>query len=215
MADEQTGEFFNPPGETQAEIGDEPIIMMPPAPEEGAEFIGDVDAAAPTGDEPVILMGAPEETGDMGFAGVPEGETGAVLLEDVGDEDPDEEVEAEPELSPMAKWNNEWQVTLMQRKDEENAAKAKDVEQARVDLEKFQAEREARREAKMARNRSEEQDKLEALEADLENDNSWQRVVKLVELTQDSAEASEDTKRMKDVFILLKNEPSRAAMLTA
>lgn len=211
MADEQTGDFFNPP----AEAGEEPIIMMPVGAEGDGEaaFLGDVDAAPPA-EEPVILMGPPaDDTTDMGFAGAPEG--GAVLLEDVGSEDPDEEDEGEPELSPMAKWNNEWTVTLMERKDEENAAKAKDVEQARVDLEKFQAEREARREAKMARNRSEEQDKLEALEADLENDNSWQRVVKLVELTHDTVEGSEDVKRMRDVFILLKNEPSRAAMLTA
>jgi len=209
MADDQTNDFFNPP-----EAGDEPIIMMPAGVEDdgAAAFLGDVDAAPPA-EEPVILMGAPDDVADMGFAGAPEG--GAVLLEDVGSEDPDEEDAGEMELSPMAKWNNEWTVTLMQRKDEENAAKAKDVEQARLDLENFQAARETRRESKMARNRSEEQDKLEALEADLENNNSWQRVVKLVELTHDTVEGSEDVKRMRDVFILLKNEPSLAAMLTA
>ena len=56
---------------------------------------------------------------------------------------------------------------------------------------------------------------LEAIEADLENDNSWQRVCKMIELSHDSAGNTEDTKRMRDVLILLKNEPARAAAVGA
>jgi hypothetical protein len=117
--------------------------------------------------------------------------------------------------SAMQKFNEEWQVTLAARKDEEIAMKAEHVESARVALEQFQKERELKREAKMSKNREDEQAKLEAIEADLENDNSWQRVCKLVDLSHDSAEAGEDTKRMRDVFILLKNEQGLAAKVGA
>eukprot|EP00538_Stauroneis_constricta_P003812 CAMPEP_0119548158 /NCGR_PEP_ID=MMETSP1352-20130426/2147_1 /TAXON_ID=265584 /ORGANISM="Stauroneis constricta, Strain CCMP1120" /LENGTH=80 /DNA_ID=CAMNT_0007593347 /DNA_START=1 /DNA_END=243 /DNA_ORIENTATION=- len=66
------------------------------------------------------------------------------------------------------------------------------------------------REKRMSKNREDEQAKLEAIEADLDNGNSWQRVCRMVELSQDSAENSEDTKRMRDILILLKNDASKA-----
>merc|ERR1712038_313052 len=113
----------------------------------------------------------------------------------------------------MSVWNNEWQVILKERKDEENASKAAAVEAAEAELATFQAGRETKRETRMTKNRGDEQDKLEAIEADLENDNSWQRVVKMVELNQDSAEGSQDCGRMRDVLIFLKNDSDRAAIL--
>ena len=115
----------------------------------------------------------------------------------------------------MQKFNAEWQEILKERKDEENAKKAELVEAARVSMENFQKERENKRETRMAKNREDEQAKLEAIEADLENDNSWQRVCKMVELTHDGAEDGQDVKRMRDVMILLKNEPARAAAVGA
>eukprot|EP00568_Trieres_chinensis_P001355 CAMPEP_0183290684 /NCGR_PEP_ID=MMETSP0160_2-20130417/319_1 /TAXON_ID=2839 ORGANISM="Odontella Sinensis, Strain Grunow 1884" /NCGR_SAMPLE_ID=MMETSP0160_2 /ASSEMBLY_ACC=CAM_ASM_000250 /LENGTH=253 /DNA_ID=CAMNT_0025451337 /DNA_START=33 /DNA_END=794 /DNA_ORIENTATION=+ len=179
-----------------------------PAPVDSG-FIGDVDATQEEG-APIVLIHEPpaEETG---FA-MPAPETAG--------EEPMESGEGilmepeEKELSPMQKWNEEWQVTLKERKDAENAQKGEVVEQARLDLEKFQAERDARREARMTKNRGDEQEKLEAIEADLENDNSWQRVVKLVELQHDTVEGAADVARMRDVMILLKNEPARATVLT-
>merc|ERR1719416_145396 len=120
-------------------------------------------------------------------------------------------VPAEP--TAMAKWNEEWQQTLLARKEEENAIKAASVEKAREDIAAFQAGRERRREGRMAKNRSDEQDKLEAIEADLENDNSFQRVVKMIELNQDSGDGAADTGRMRDVLVLLKNEPARVDAL--
>jgi hypothetical protein len=114
----------------------------------------------------------------------------------------------------MAKWNREFQEVLKDRKEEENAAKAAHLEQARKDLEEFQAQREKKKEARMAKNRSDEQQKLEDMEADLENDNSWQRVVKMVELQQDSVDGMRDSKRMIDVLIKMKNDPERAVALS-
>jgi hypothetical protein len=185
-SDEQTGDFFNPPPE------------LPTA----------------ESDAPILLGGAPEAE-EVGFA-TPVS-TGATLIEDVDDEDEPPPVSAlvPAESSPMAKWNEEWQQTLLERKDEENSSKAEQVERAREEIATFQAEREKRRESRMAKNRSDEQDKLEAIEADLENDNSWQRVVKMIELNQDSAEGSVDTGRMRDILVLMKNEPARAEALTA
>jgi hypothetical protein len=122
-------------------------------------------------------------------------------------------VQEPPQETPMAKWNREFQEILKERKDEENAAKAAHVEQARNDLEDFQALREKKKEARMAKNRSDEQQKLEDMEADLENDNSWQRVVKMVELQQDSVDGMRDSKSMIDVLIKMKNDPERAVAL--
>jgi len=183
------GDFFNPP----ASDGD---FFNPPAEQ----------AATTEGDAPIILGDpTPYE------APVPEG---VETVSDDEDEPPAANL-APAEPTPMAKWNDEWQTTLLQRKDDENATKASHVETARDEIAAFQAEREKRREARMAKNRSDEQDKLEAIEADLENDNSWQRVVKMIELNQDSSDGAVDTGRMKDVLVLLKNEPTRADALAA
>jgi Clathrin light chain len=67
----------------------------------------------------------------------------------------------------------------------------------------------------MAKNRQDEQEKLEAIEADLENDNSWQRVCKMVDLSHDAAEGSADVSRMRDVLIFLKNDTTKALELGA
>ena len=150
--------------------------------------------AAPADDVPIIL-GAPPPTEPIVLAPPP-------VEEDVA-----------PVASAMKKFNEEWQATLATRKEEEDAAKAAMEEAARVAMEEFQAKCAMKRDAKMAKNREDEQAKLEDIEADLENDNSWQRVSKMVDLTQD--EEGQDTKRMRDIFILLKNETGLAAKVGA
>jgi hypothetical protein len=133
--------------------------------------------------------------------------------------------------TPMSKWNDEYQAILNQRKEEENSAKAGYVAKAAEDVKAFLLEREKRREARMAKNRSDEQDKLEAIEADLENDNSWQKVVKMIDLTTaaGTVESStgkkdkddkatpiipEDVSRMKDILVLMKNDPAKASAMS-
>ena len=215
-------------------LGDAPPAAAP------APFVGDVDEtpagdamgfadapppdagfAAPPSDftaPPDAGFAAPPDAGfaappDDGFAAPPAEDT-PIILGDPSGEDPAAEPESS-EPSPMQKFNAEWQEILKERKDEENAKKAELVEAARVSMENFQKERENKRETRMAKNREDEQAKLEAIEADLENDNSWQRVCKMVELTHDGAEDGQDVKRMRDVMILLKNEPARAAAVGA
>lgn len=180
---------------------DAPIILGGPPmdmPAEEPQYLGDINEAPMIGDQPILLMPTDGSGDDMMMMMM---EQPSALSES-----------AEP--SPMQKWNAEWQATLIARKDAENARRAELVEKARADLEKFQAEREAKREARMVTNRSDEQAKLEAIEADLENDNSWQRVCKMVELSHDNKADAKDVKRMRDIFIFLKNEPTRAAALT-
>lgn len=221
-------------------FGAPPAEEAPPAGEDGGfTLLGDDGDAAPAD-----YVGDVQEGGvdDMGFAGAPaedafaappiEDDFGMSPAEDtpivlapppeeeapiaMGGEDEAPAVEAVvPIAGPMQKWNDEWQATLAARKEEENVKKAELVESSRIAMEEFQKERELKRETKMAKNREDEQAKLEAIEADLENDNSWQRVCKMVDLTHDGAEAGEDTKRMRDVFIMLKNEQGLAAKVGA
>jgi Clathrin light chain len=213
--------------------GDAPIVLGEAPPDDGgdfyssmpgddvapaASFIGDVNETdngfATSPDDGMDLFGAPP---DDAFA-APPSDDAPILLggpPDVEDGEPEEEPEplvpAGP--SPMQQWNDEWQETLLVRKEEDNAKKAEYLEAARVALENFQKEREIKREAKMSKNREDEQAKLEAIEADLENDNSWQKVCKLVELSHESTDKAEDVKRMRDALIYLKNDPARAEVL--
>jgi len=204
-------------GEAPPVDGSTDFFGAPPATGDNglAAFIGDVNEtddafaaapdafeAPPSGDgEAPIILGAPSpETEAPGMDGADVDQPQAAPVLPAGP-------------SPMQKWNEDWQETLLKRKDDENAKKAEMLEAARVALENFQKEREMKREAKMAKNREDEQAKLEAIEADLENDNSWQRVCKMVELSHDSTDKAEDVKRMRDALIYLKNDPTRAEVL--
>lgn len=184
------------------------------APPADDAFATDAFAGAPTD-----AFAAPPGDGMDAFGAAPEDDNAIILgppaVEDADPEDDDEPEEAPVDLgpSPMQKWNDEWQETLMKRKDDENNKKAEMLEAARLAMENFQKEREMKRESKMAKNREDEQAKLEAIEADLENDNSWQRVCKMVELSHDSTEKAEDVKRMRDALIYLKNDTARAEVL--
>mmetsp|Transcript_24278 Transcript_24278/g.51606 ORF Transcript_24278/g.51606 Transcript_24278/m.51606 type:complete len:236 (+) Transcript_24278:203-910(+) len=200
-----------------------------------AAFVGDVQddgmgfAAAPAGDEAEMMgfAAAPEVLDDnapilLGAPPPPVEDAPIVLgppsaVEDIAETAaPVESAAIVPEEpSAMKKWNEEHKATLAARKKEEDDAKAAMVEAARVAMEEFQTKASMKRDAKMAKNREDEQAKLEDIEADLENDNSWQRVSKMVDLTQDGAEDGEDTKRMRDIFILLKNEQGLAAKVGA
>merc|ERR1712174_145532 len=128
-------------------------------------------------------------------------------------EDAPEEVAAPTGPSPLAKWNDEWQVVLKERKDNENTRKAEQVNTARAEIDKFMEEHAVKLASRQSKNRVAEQEKLKSMEEDMEKDNSWERVVKLVELTQDSVEKSAEIKRMRDMLILLKNDKERATIL--
>ena len=220
MTDEQTSDFFLAPDTTENAFA---------APPDTNPVVEDFDYNFDTGDEqspqyevppeenPVLIMEPVPATEDdeplenTPIIIAPPPPTAAVLVEDVEEDTTNAVV---PMKSAMAAFNEEFQETLKQRKEEENAVKAAALEQAEADLALIAQQRESKREAKMSKNRAEEQSKLEAMEADLENDNSWQKVVKLVDLTQDGRDSAEDTKRMRDVFIVLKNDVNKADQLS-
>jgi len=174
---------------------DAPIILGEPSQYEQppeADFAAPTyDAPAPTDfAAPIILGEAPPP----------------VLVED--------DLPEPEEPSPLAKWNEQWQVTLRERKDAENALKADHVNTARSETDNFLEERSIKFASRQSSNRTAEEEKLKSMQEDLESDNSWQRVVKLVELTQDSVEKSAEIKRMRDMLILLKNDKERAVLLS-
>jgi hypothetical protein len=226
MADDDFFGDVTPAEEPQSgEDGGFTLLGEAEAPSDNAAaFVGDVQEPSDMG-----FAAAPEDDGMMGFAAAPEPDEdmapillgappseGAPLVfpnpETVEDE---EALVVQSEPSAMKKFNEEWLETLAARKAEEDASKAAMIEAARVAMEEFQTKAAMKRDAKMAKNREDEQAKLEDIEADLENDNSWQRISKMVDLTQDGAEDGEDTKRMRDIFILLKNEQGLAAKVGA
>jgi len=236
MTDEQTSDFFLPPDTDTPTTN---AFAAPPPPlGDTNPVVEDFDYNFDTGDEippqyevppedgAVLLMEAPpvEELPTTPIILVPPSTStmAAVLVEDVP---PVEEEGAAagavlvdtdviPMKSAMAAFHEEFQETLKQRKEEELSVKAAALEQAEADLALIAQQREGKREAKMSKNRAEEQSKLEAMEADLENDNSWQKVVKLVDLTQDGRDSAVDTKRMRDVLIVLKNDGNKADQLS-
>lgn len=180
---------------TEDDFGDMGFASAAPAEE--------LDNFAVVDDAPIILGGPPPVEDDVVIVDEPIMETSEPLPI----------VSLEP--SHMQKWNDAFQTTLTERKAEEDSKQAEMEATAKAFLEKFQADKEAKRESKMAKNREDEQAKLEAIEADLENDNSWQRVCKMVELSHDGAHEGEDVKKMRDVLILLKNDVPRASAVGA
>lgn len=205
LGDPAEGDFAAPPADFASPPVDD--FASPPVDDFAAPPVDDF-AAPPAEAEPAYL-------GEVNEAPSTDGADPIVLVTSGSD---DELVPVEPEStepSPMQLWSAEWQETLKERKDIENSRKTELVEAARIALEDYAKQREQKRESKMGVNREDEQAKLEAIEADLENDNSWQRVCKMIELSHDSTAEAEDVKRMRDVLILLKNEPARAEALGA
>jgi hypothetical protein len=214
MADEDNNMFAMAPADTtndaveQEETGGFTMLGDAPA----TEYVGEVDeapmdfAAAPPSMEAPIILGDPT----------------TMQVEDGSDDEQEENMQAtlaplsnNNEPTPMQKWNDEWNITLVQRKEEETIQKVEHETLAAASMDNFNKARETKREQKMSTNREDEQAKLEAIEADLENDNSWQRVCKMVELSHDGEQDGADVKRMRDVMILLKNEPVKAATVGA
>ena len=164
------------------------------------DYIGEVDETAVLAEDAPIVLGGPNETTVEDMA--------AAIIAPVETEEP-------TGPSPMQIWNEQWQETLLVRKEEDNAKKGVYVEAARAEMDTFLAQREKTREQRMAKNREDEQEKLEAIEADLENDNSWQRVCKMVDLSHDATQDAVDVKRMRDTLIFLKNDTAKAVELGA
>jgi hypothetical protein len=112
-----------------------------------------------------------------------------------------------PEVNKLTEWEAEWEQELMAKNAEQEQTASANREQAAKDLEQFNAEKDTAREANQSKNRNEEQVLLEQLEADLDSDNPWERVVNLVDIEARDNDDKSDVSRMRQLFIQLKTEP--------
>ncbi|CAB1105482.1 unnamed protein product [Ectocarpus sp. CCAP 1310/34] len=122
---------------------------------------------------------------------------------------PDMGMPAPEDVEPSAldEFMERWQAGLVEKARIEAEAKAAALEAAKADLETHSVERAANKEAKMGRNREQEQIFLEQLEGELESENPWERVVSLVDTQSEVVEDFKDTSRMTSILIQLKNDP--------
>lgn len=122
---------------------------------------------------------------------------------------PDMGMPAPEDVEPSAldDFMERWQATLAEKASIEAEAKSAALDAAKADLETHGLERAAKKEAKMGRNREEEQVFLEQLEGELESENPWERVVSLVDTQAEIVEDFKDKSRMTSILIQLKNDP--------
>jgi hypothetical protein len=112
-----------------------------------------------------------------------------------------------PEVNKLTEWEASWEQELMAKNSEHESTAAANRATAQADLEAFNAEKNTAREANQSKNRNEEQVLLEQLEADLDSDNPWERVVNLVDIEARDNDDKSDVSRMRQIFIQLKTEP--------
>ena len=101
-----------------------------------------------------------------------------------------------PQSSAMDEFTRKWEAEIQAKDDEEQEAKKLAVVKARGELEKAESERLVLRDSNMAKNRSEEQLLMEQIEADMEAENPWARVIKLVDLQAEHSDKNLDVSRI-------------------
>ena len=108
----------------------------------------------------------------------------------------------------MAEWNKLLEAKRAAELEEENKVKST----AATDLLNWNSQRDVRLASKKDSNRTAEQVFLETIESDIDGVNTWDRVIKLIETSQDAVAVDErvDISRMRKLFIHLKNEPISA-----
>jgi hypothetical protein len=116
---------------------------------------------------------------------------------------------APEEEDALTIFNKQWMASLEEKRaaeyENEKAARA----QAAQDHSTWSEQRDFRLNTKKETNRSEEQEKLESVESESENLQTWDRVAKLIDSGVEASElaTTSDTSRMHKLFIHLKNEP--------
>lgn len=221
-AEPQQDPFGAPAGGEQQPVQDDAFgaapaddsFAQPAAPIEG-DFgdSGGAPAAVPSDD-----FG-----GGGGMAAAPSDDFGAPIAQDSGfaplaDQTPVESdhfaaaAMEEPESNRLTEWEQQWENDLQAKQAEQDAIGDDRKAKAKSELEQFYAEREKQREATQEKNRNEEQVLQEKLEADLESDNPWGRVVALVDIEVKSGVDSDaaDMSRMRQIMVQMKNEPAKA-----
>ena len=117
--------------------------------------------------------------------------------------------EPEPETNALTKFTKEWEAKLQEKIGSEQEEEKKARESAKNELEDWSKQREIRLTKKKEMNRSTESVFVEQIESALVSKNTWERVTKLVDITQSDAKdgLKSDVGRMRSLFVQLKNEP--------
>ena len=117
--------------------------------------------------------------------------------------------EPEPESNALTKYNKEWEAKLQEKIGAEQEEEKKARTAAKTDLEDWKKQREIQLTKKKEMNRSTESVFVEQIESALTSKNTWERVTKLVDITQADAKdgLKSDVGRMRSLFVQLKNEP--------
>lgn len=106
-------------------------------------------------------------------------------------------------------FNKQFQAKIEAKRAQEFEAEKVVKSKALEELANWNTQRDIRLKAKKDTNRTEEQSILEALETEVDASNIWERVTKLVDVSQEvpTESTKADTTRMRKLFIQLKNEP--------
>eukprot|EP00617_Octactis_speculum_P024708 CAMPEP_0185765330 /NCGR_PEP_ID=MMETSP1174-20130828/28806_1 /TAXON_ID=35687 /ORGANISM="Dictyocha speculum, Strain CCMP1381" /LENGTH=128 /DNA_ID=CAMNT_0028448393 /DNA_START=71 /DNA_END=457 /DNA_ORIENTATION=- len=123
---------------------------------------------------------------DMGFVEVPPAETF--------------------DNSKLEEFNAKWDLDLQEKDDKEKLEKETMEAKARQEHADWNAERELKRDGRSTANREEEQVLCEQIEGEIESENPWERVFKLVDLQKEHTDGRSDVNRMKGIFRKMKNE---------
>ena len=111
----------------------------------------------------------------------------------------------------QVKFQNEWDSTISSRSSNEKKCEDDRKTSAANDLKRVGEQNKIKLASKKDSNRTAEQVYLENIESDADNDNEWERVLKLINSSQEPStsgkESKSDVNRMKSLFIQLKSDP--------
>jgi len=138
---------------------------------------------------------------DKGEFDVPQCDENSLKLDDSSESFGNDE--SNEDISPMEKWNRDWQKTIRDRKNAENDAMAELVKSAQIHMDEFKREKEASKLSRVERNAQVENEMLEEMERQLEGDNPWKRVYSLVDFSSEGV--GDDSSRMKDILTWLES----------
>jgi hypothetical protein len=214
--DEGADPFAAPPEAASDDPFGAPAAEEPPA---GDDPFGGGDAAeayAPMEDagEPATGGDFPTEEAAAEPAAFPTEEPAAPALDA-----PVPEVLEIPEENKLTEWLANWKIELEAKNAEHDKATELVKQKAAEELANEKLQKEKQREATQIKNREEEHVMLEKLEADLDAENPWERVVALVDISKEVKEDDgSDVSRMRGILIQLKTESltsSRSAHVAA
>jgi hypothetical protein len=125
-----------------------------------------------------------------------------------------EQIQAQQDDSALREFNKKFQQICLEKDDEEMKERKKMSLAGKAELDTFTTEKLTTRKTRAAANREQEKSLLADIESALKSDNSWARVVSLVDLSTDPDNKS-DTSRLRNLLIRLKAGPGSSSKVEA